>query len=205
MPTDDSIVSSSGFANLRLLSLDYCQLSGQFPIWLSKLKNLEVLYLSGNRITGSIPGWLSTLPRLFILKLDDNLLSGEFPKELCALPALLTGEIPASLANLHFLNTFSIAKNKLHGPIPTGTQLQSFDASDYEGNPGLCGPPLPNQCPHITGNKGDKDIHDEENRHAVPWLHISGAWLHYWILGDCIEDLQSHDLFVSLGMELNLS
>ncbi|KAB1212567.1 hypothetical protein CJ030_MR5G023511 [Morella rubra] len=123
MPTDDSIVGSSGFANLRLLSLSDCQLTGQFPFWLSKLKNLEVLFLEANRITGSIPGWLSTLPKLFIL---------------------------------------SIANNKLHGPIPSGTQLQSFDASDYEGNPGLCGPPLPNQCPHITGNKGDKDIHDEE-------------------------------------------
>ncbi|KAB1227897.1 Tyrosine-sulfated glycopeptide receptor 1 [Morella rubra] len=218
MPTDNSIVSSSGFSNLRLLSLADCQLTGQLPVWLSKLKNLEVLFLEANRITGSIPGWLWTLPRLFFLELDDNLLSGEFPKELCALPALvspqpldntsldfpiyvtevvdelqfpfqlrrvisvannslngsipieighlkqlqLTGEIPASLANLHFLNMFSIASNKLHGPIPSGTQLQSFDAINYEGNPGLCGPPLPNQCPYIIGNKGDNDIHDEK-------------------------------------------
>ncbi|KAB1227868.1 Tyrosine-sulfated glycopeptide receptor 1 [Morella rubra] len=177
MPTDDSIFSSNGFTNLQLLSFSYCQLTGQLPIWLSKLKNLEVLLLNGNRMSGSIPGWLSTLPRLFILDLD-----GKIPDQISDLTNLeildlsanqLTGEIPASLANLHFLNTFSIASNKLHGPIPSGTQLQSFDASDYEGNPGLCGPPLPNQCPDITDYKGDRDIHDEQKGHAVPWLYIS--------------------------------
>ncbi|KAB1226868.1 Receptor-like protein 2 [Morella rubra] len=280
-----------------MLSLVDCHLTGQLPVWLSKLKNLQVLYLNLNRITGSIPGWLSTLPRLFYLELDDNLLSGEFPRKLCSLPALvspqpldnasfdlpiydniesvseynflfklrrgislvnnslsgnipieighlkqlqelvlsynnilgkipdqiseltnleildlstnqLTGEIPASLANLHFLNTFSIASNKLHGTIPSGTQLQSFDGFDYEGNMGLCGPPLPNQCPHITGNKGDEDIHDDENGLAVPWLHISvvlGFITGFWGVCDCIEDLEIHDLFVSLGMEVHLS
>ncbi|KAB1226890.1 Receptor-like protein 2 [Morella rubra] len=85
----------------------------------------------------------------------------------------LTGEIPASMVNLHFLRWLSVANDKLHGLIPSGTQLQSFDASHYEGYLGLCGPPLPNQCLNTRGNKGDKDIHDKENRHAVPWLHIS--------------------------------
>jgi hypothetical protein len=71
-------------------SLNTCQLSGQLPIWLSRLKKLEVLLLNSNRIKGSIPNWLLTLPRLFHLDLSDNLISGEFPKELCALPALVS-------------------------------------------------------------------------------------------------------------------
>jgi Leucine-rich repeat (LRR) protein len=90
MPGDDDIVGSYVFENVRFLSLDRCQLSGQLPIWLSKLKKLEVLYLSSNCITGSIPGWLSTLPRLFHLNLSNNLISGEFPKELCTMPALMS-------------------------------------------------------------------------------------------------------------------
>jgi hypothetical protein len=69
MPSDDTIVTFDGFENLRYLGLDYCQLTGQLPIWLSKLKKLEFLTLSSNRITGSIPGWLMTLPRLFGLDL----------------------------------------------------------------------------------------------------------------------------------------
>ncbi|XP_059430116.1 receptor-like protein 2 [Corylus avellana] len=260
MPSDDNIVGSDGFENLRLFSLDGCQLSGQMPIWLSRLKKLEVLSLSSNRITGSIPIWLSTLPRLFRLDISDNLISGEFPKEFCGLQTLvspkalvddnhwdlpifsgldpstqhnflaslrpaivlannnlsgnipieigclkllswldlsynnfsgsipnqiseltnlevldlsanrLSGELPASLSSLHFLNEFSVANNNLHGPIPSGTQLQSFDASAFEGNPGLCGPPLPHECAHIVSNKGD--IRDEDNGHKIPWFPI---------------------------------
>ena len=261
MPGDDTIVTSDGFENLRYLGLDMCQLTGQLPIWLSKLKKLEFLTLSSNRITGPIPGWLMTLPKLFGLYLNDNLLSGEFPNELCALSALvspkalvdnnylelpifttkgisnqhnffsslrpllcvannnlsgnipieigclkllswldlshnnfsgsipdqiseltnlerldlsanrLSGEVPASLSSLHFLNAFSIANNNLHGPIPSGTQLQSFDASAYEGNPALCGPPLPHDCARIASNNGD--IRDEDDRPRIPWFPIT--------------------------------
>jgi Leucine-rich repeat (LRR) protein len=90
VPGEDNVFGSNGFENLRIFSLSQCQLTGQFPIWLSKLKKLEFLDLSFNRITGSIPGWLSILPKLFRLDLSNNLLSGEFPKELCALPALVS-------------------------------------------------------------------------------------------------------------------
>ncbi|KAB1202134.1 E3 ubiquitin-protein ligase BRE1-like 2 [Morella rubra] len=125
-------------------------LNGSIPIEIGHLKQLQGLCLSHNNLSGKIPDQISDLTNLEILDLSAN---------------QLTGEIPASLANLHFLDKFSIASNKLHGPIPSGTQLQSFNAICYEGNSGLCGPPLPNQCAHITGNKGDNDIHDEENKH----------------------------------------
>ncbi|XP_062172456.1 receptor-like protein 3 [Alnus glutinosa] len=90
MPGDDNVLGSYGFENVQVLSFRECQLSGQLPIWLSKLKKLEILELNSNRITGSIPVWLSTLPRLLYLELSDNLISGEFPKELCELPALVS-------------------------------------------------------------------------------------------------------------------
>jgi Leucine-rich repeat (LRR) protein len=284
IPTDDSIVGSYGFENIRVLGLGDCQLMGQFPIWLSKLKKLEVLNLISNRITGSIPSWLSTLSRLFALDLSNNLISGEFPKELCTLPALvlartlvdnsylnlpifsardgtlgqynvlsnmrptikiannslcgnipieigglkllrqldlrhnnfsgniphqiselsnlevldlstnrLSGEIPASLSTLHFLSRFSVANNNLRGPIPSSTQLQSFDASAYEGNLGLCGPPLPHECADIVSS--NEDIKDEEDGPRIPWFPVSvvlGFIVGFWgVCGPLLYKLMS--------------
>jgi hypothetical protein len=39
------------------------------------------------------------------------------------------------------------------------TQLQSFDASSYEGNADLCGKPLDKKCP------GDEDVHQKPETH----------------------------------------
>ncbi|XP_016648230.1 PREDICTED: tyrosine-sulfated glycopeptide receptor 1-like [Prunus mume] len=89
MPADSGMVDFDGFQNLRYLTLYHCELTGQMPLWLSKLKNLEILSLKGNRITGPIPSYLGTLPNLFCISLADNLISGEFPKELCRLPRLV--------------------------------------------------------------------------------------------------------------------
>ncbi|KAB1226883.1 Receptor-like protein 2 [Morella rubra] len=137
MPSDDSIVVSNGFEYLRCLSLGSGKLTGQLPLWLSKLKKLEVLDLSDNCFSGSIPGWLSTFPKLFRLVLSDNLFSGEFPKELWTLPALqspqpLVDNTPLELTiyisgpgdtfefnRLSSLGvTLAVGNNRLNGNIP---------------------------------------------------------------------------------------
>ena len=41
-----------------------------------------------------------------------------------------------------------LSHNHLSGVIPTGTQIQSFNASSYEDNLNLCGPPLEKLCIH---------------------------------------------------------
>ncbi|PRQ35594.1 putative non-specific serine/threonine protein kinase [Rosa chinensis] len=89
-PADLGMVDFDGFQNLRMLALGKCELTGQLPVWLSKLKKLEILNLEFNRITGTIPNWLATLPRLFYISLDYNQISGGFPKELCKLPMLVS-------------------------------------------------------------------------------------------------------------------
>ncbi|CAN6588856.1 unnamed protein product [Malus baccata var. baccata] len=270
MPSDDEMVGFDGFRNLRILSLVICDLTGQLPVWLAKLKNLEILTLAGNKITGTIPSWLGTdLPRLLHINLAKNLISGEFPKDLCRVPALvhepiaaqadqydlelpiygtnsagatlayslrlygfpslidlssnnitgnipseisqlqllhslslddnnlsgnipdqmsnlknlealnlsknhLSGKIPLSLASLNFLREFNVSYNNLEGPIPTSTQLQSFEASTFEGNPKLCGAPLPNDCRIAAHDKNNRD--DEDDGHQLLWFYISAAF-----------------------------
>jgi hypothetical protein len=94
----------------------------------------------------------------------------------------LSDEILASLTSLHFLSHFSVAYNNLHGPIPQGSQLQSFGAFAYKGNPGLCGLPLLD-CALIVTNNGGKDIQNEEDRLGLPWFPICvvlGLIIGFW-------------------------
>ncbi|XP_042954748.1 receptor-like protein 2 [Carya illinoinensis] len=140
--------------------LGHNNLSGNIPIEIGNLKFLRVLNLGYNSFSGNIPDQLSELTNLEHLVLSSNQLSGE---------------LPASLTSLHFLSFLSIANNKLHGAIPLGTQLQSFDASAYEGNPGLCGAPLQNEYGRTTIGNKDMDTDHEVKKDTgvtVPWFHV---------------------------------
>ncbi|KAJ1291632.1 hypothetical protein BS78_02G330300 [Paspalum vaginatum] len=77
--------------DVRLLMLKNCGMTGQIPLWLSKLQDLNVLGLGGNRLTGPIPSWLGGLKKLYYLDLSGNQLSGEIPPSLKEVP-LLTSE-----------------------------------------------------------------------------------------------------------------
>ncbi|KAI5334400.1 PREDICTED: receptor [Prunus dulcis] len=80
----------------------------------------------------------------------------------------LSGKIPPSLTSLNFLSFLNVSYNNLEGPIPKGTQLQSFDVSAFEGNPKLCGAPLRNVCPLMHRNSQDM-----ENEPQLSWVHTS--------------------------------
>ncbi|KAK2387419.1 receptor protein EIX2 [Trifolium repens] len=64
------------------------------------------------------------------------------------------------VALLNFLGYLNLSCNNFHGKIPIGTQLQSFDASSFIGNPKLCGAPL-NNC--TTEEENPKNATSPEN------------------------------------------
>ncbi|RDX97406.1 Receptor-like protein 12, partial [Mucuna pruriens] len=111
---------------------------------------------SSNHLEGPIPEELMDFNELYVLNLSNNALFGKIPSSIGNLIQLesldlsqnsLSGEIPLQLASLSFLSYLNLSFNHLVGKIPTGTQLQSFPASSFEGNDGLYGPPL-TENPH---------------------------------------------------------
>ncbi|XP_030449839.1 receptor-like protein 7 [Syzygium oleosum] len=104
---------------------------GPIPDTLGAFKALHALNLSNNAISGSIPSSLGHLQQLESLDLSRNDLNGTIPRQ---------------LSDLNFLSFLSLSYNKLEGSIPAVKQFLTFSASSFEGNAGLCGPPLETSC-----------------------------------------------------------
>ncbi|RDX88356.1 Receptor-like protein 12, partial [Mucuna pruriens] len=104
---------------------------GPIPNELMQFKALNALNLSHNALSGHIPSSIGNLKNLESLDLSNNSFSGQIPSE---------------LASLSFLEYLNLSYNHLVGEIPKGTQIQTFDAYSFEGNEGLCGPPLTHNC-----------------------------------------------------------
>ncbi|XP_027337043.1 receptor-like protein EIX2 [Abrus precatorius] len=125
-------------------------LSGPIPLELVSLSALQSLNLSHNFLEGNIPSGIGNMKLLESLDLSRNQLSGE---------------VPQSMSNLSFLSLLNLSYNHFIGNIPLGTQLQSFDAFCFIGNPKLCGAPLPKKCtqegtPYYGFKMEDKDGDD---------------------------------------------
>ncbi|CAN6569540.1 unnamed protein product [Malus baccata var. baccata] len=120
------------------------------------LKLLRSIDISSNNLSGDIPESVTSLLRLISLNLSSNNFTGVLPNNFGQLEMLesldlsrnqISGCIPPSFSSLHFLGVLDLSYNNLSGRIPVSTQLQSFDASQFTGNLGLCGQPLTPECP----------------------------------------------------------
>ncbi|EXC35839.1 Receptor-like protein 12 [Morus notabilis] len=149
---------------------------------------LRIIDLSSNRLFGEIPKEFVNLVELVQLNLSRNNLSGVIPEKIGKLNKLesldlshnkLSGNIPVSLAEVSFLQYLDFSDNQLSGRIPTSTQLQSFNASVYAENLGLCGKPLDILCPGdetLNGTPPNSGGDDESNvEDGGEWFDMS--WL----------------------------
>ncbi|XP_011075193.1 probably inactive leucine-rich repeat receptor-like protein kinase At5g06940 [Sesamum indicum] len=168
--------SISEAAQLEHVQIDNNSFTSTFPLGIGKVRSLyrfsaslnglygelppnfcdspvmSIINLSHNFLSGSIPE-VKRCKKLVSLSLADNSFAGEIPESLADLPVLtyldlsknnLTGSIPQELERLK-LALFNVSFNKLSGRVPASL-ISGLPASFLQGNPGLCGPGLPNSC-----------------------------------------------------------
>ncbi|GAB4841217.1 hypothetical protein Ancab_039680 [Ancistrocladus abbreviatus] len=175
---------------LTSIDLSNNEFVGKIPDSIGNLTGLQALNLSHNKLIGSIPRSLGHLSNLESLDLSCNLLSGEIPQQ---------------LTKLTFLEIFNVSYNHLIGPIPQGNQLNTFGDDSFEGNIGLCGSPLLNNCgeseaqspPQLQHSSYDGE--DEESSTLIQWIIISMGYLSGLVVGvilGCIFVGQYHEWFV---------
>ncbi|KAL5987349.1 hypothetical protein ACLOJK_038514 [Asimina triloba] len=155
------------------------------------LSMMTGLDFSMNRLTGHIPPELGDLKELLSLNLSNNHLSGPIPKSFKHLAKMesldlshnkLSGPIPFQLAQLNYLSNFYVAFNNLSGKIPSGRQFDTFQASSYTGNLGLCGPPVERNCSSEDQQQPHEDDKEKGNDESVLDIRNRPVIFYLWVL-----------------------
>uniref|UniRef100_A0ACD5T6I6 Uncharacterized protein n=1 Tax=Avena sativa TaxID=4498 RepID=A0ACD5T6I6_AVESA len=190
-PFEDMLMDGYDFHDAGLSMV----IKGQVLEYVDNIAYLMTIDLSCNHLTGEIPVELGSLVDLISLNLSSNLLSGNIPHNIGNIRSLesldlsknkLSGEIPLGLSDLTSLSYLNLSYNNLSGTIPSGRQLDTLKADDpasmYIGNPGLCGHPVPRQCPGPPGD-GNSARWSEDGLSQMDFLlgsivgFVAGTWM----------------------------
>jgi Leucine-rich repeat (LRR) protein len=134
---------------MTIIDMSSNQLTGNIPFEMGELSQLLSLNLSNNFLTGSIPNSFQNLKNIESLDLSHNKLSGRIPFEFVEMTSL---------------SVFSVAYNNLSGRVPFERQFSTFESQCYDGNPDLCGVPLPRNCSPTNQLEPGHEEEKEETR-----------------------------------------
>lgn len=162
--TGGSDYSSGMLDYMYGMDLSNNALSGVIPEELEELFKLRALDLSRNFLSGSIPSSFSNLKDIESLDLSYNMLRGSIPHQLTSLTSLVV---------------FDVSYNNLSGIIPQGMQFNTFNESNYLGNPLLCGPPTDRSC---EANGGEEEVGDEEEAIDMMAFYFSTTSVYVTVL-----------------------
>ncbi|KAL0695902.1 hypothetical protein Bca4012_063082 [Brassica carinata] len=180
------------------------------------LKIYRALDFSGNEFEGDIPVSIGLLKELIVLNLSNNAFRGRIPSSTANLTALesldfsqnkLSGEIPQELGNLSYLAYMNFSHNQLVGLVPGGTQFRRQACSSFEGNSGLFGPSLDEDCRdiHAPAPQPHETLHTEEEaeeeEEGFSWIAAALGYvpgIAFGVMVGYILASYKPDLFVSL-------
>ncbi|XP_040367743.1 receptor-like protein EIX2 isoform X2 [Rosa chinensis] len=186
--------SLCSLAAIHVLDLSHNSISGGLPHCFNNITSLPTNTGVGENVELVWKGIEREFPNLIGMRsidISSNYLIGEIPPSIASMTELkslnlsrnkLTGKLPEDFGNMKMLESLDLSRNRISGRIPSGTQLQGFNASQYMGNRGLCGPPLTQSCPG-EGTEIDNKEHDNDGLISLGFFisvvlgFVTGFWM----------------------------